>query len=54
MSMVIIQGREREGKEEEEEEDEDGSGMIVRLLLARFPISKKGPTDGPTEGQSLL
>ena len=53
--------------EEEEEEDEDGSGMITRLLLARFPILKKwlrtnGPTDGltnrrtdqPTDGQSLL
>ena len=24
--------------EEEEEEDEDGSGMIIRLLFARFPI----------------
>ena len=46
---------------EGEEEDEDGSGMIIRLLLARFPIWKKSgyqrtnrPTDQPTDGQSLL
>ena len=39
--------------EEEEEEDEDGSGMITRLLLARFPILKKWlRTNGPTDGQT--
>ena len=41
---------------EDEEEDEDGSGMIMRILLARFPIHKKvvtdGPTNGPTDGST--
>ena len=45
--------------EEEEKEDEDESGMIIRLLLARFTVEIKWlPTDRPTnqlmDRQSLL